>query len=45
MRLLFSSVRPKPRTIPVTVINKGMETRLQAIDKKVHNTFVEHKTK
>ncbi|MED6291117.1 hypothetical protein CHARACLAT_020259 [Characodon lateralis] len=28
-------VRPKPRTIPMTVINKSMKTRLQAIDTRI----------
>ncbi|KAM7406322.1 hypothetical protein PAMP_000706 [Pampus punctatissimus] len=28
-------VRPKPRTIPMTVINKTMKTRLQTIDRRI----------
>ncbi|KAM4583469.1 uncharacterized protein V3H82_007232 [Fundulus diaphanus] len=31
----FQHVRPKPRTVPVTVINKSMKTRLQAIDRRI----------
>lgn len=34
LTFLFS-VRPKPRTIPMTVINKSMKTRLQTIDRRV----------
>lgn len=34
------SVRPKPRTIPMTVINKSMKTRLQTIDRRV--TYISH---
>lgn len=35
MSFIFLSVRPKPRTIPMTLINKSMKTRLQTIDKRV----------
>ncbi|XP_056239575.1 uncharacterized protein si:zfos-1056e6.1 [Seriola aureovittata] len=31
----FQHVRPKPRTIPMTVINKSMKTRLQTIDRRI----------
>lgn len=37
--LLFT-VCPKPRTIPVTVINKSMKTRLQSIVRRVRHTFI-----
>lgn len=33
------SVCPKPRTIPMTVINKSMKTRLQSIVRRVRLTF------
>ncbi|XP_070779055.1 uncharacterized protein [Enoplosus armatus] len=32
---IFQHVRPKPRTIPMTVINKSMKTRLQTIDRRI----------
>ncbi|XP_036950102.1 uncharacterized protein si:zfos-1056e6.1 isoform X1 [Acanthopagrus latus] len=32
---IFQHVRPKPRTIPMTVINKSMKTRLQTVDKRI----------
>ncbi|XP_067345377.1 uncharacterized protein si:zfos-1056e6.1 isoform X1 [Channa argus] len=32
---IFQHVRPKPRTIPMTVINKIMNTRLQTIDRQI----------
>ncbi|XP_068587048.1 uncharacterized protein si:zfos-1056e6.1 [Cebidichthys violaceus] len=32
---IFQHVRPKPRTITMTVINKSMNTRLQTIDKRI----------
>uniref|UniRef100_A0A1A8QVF2 Uncharacterized protein n=2 Tax=Nothobranchius pienaari TaxID=704102 RepID=A0A1A8QVF2_9TELE len=32
---VFQHVRPKPRTVPMTVINKSMKTRLQAIDRRM----------
>lgn len=31
----FQHVCPKPRTIPMTVINKTMKTRLQTIDRRI----------
>ncbi|XP_054588651.1 uncharacterized protein si:zfos-1056e6.1 isoform X3 [Nothobranchius furzeri] len=31
----FVAVRPKSRTVPTTVINKSMKTRLQAIDRRM----------
>lgn len=31
----ITSVCPKPRTIPMTVINKTMKTRLQTIERRV----------
>lgn len=33
-------VRPKPRTIPMTLINKTMKTRLQTIDRRVSNHII-----
>ncbi|XP_071756127.1 uncharacterized protein LOC139912265 isoform X1 [Centroberyx gerrardi] len=32
---IFQHVRPKPRTIAMTVINKSMKTRLQTIDRRI----------
>ncbi|XP_039979632.1 uncharacterized protein si:zfos-1056e6.1 isoform X4 [Xiphias gladius] len=32
---IFQHVCPKPRTIPMTVINKSMKTRLQSIDRRI----------
>ncbi|XP_067844447.1 uncharacterized protein si:zfos-1056e6.1 isoform X2 [Heptranchias perlo] len=32
---LFQHVVPKPRTVAMTVINKGLKTRLQSIMKKI----------
>ncbi|XP_063733336.1 uncharacterized protein si:zfos-1056e6.1 isoform X2 [Eleginops maclovinus] len=32
---IFQHVRPAPRTIPMTVINKSMKTRLQTIDRRI----------
>ncbi|XP_040896637.1 uncharacterized protein si:zfos-1056e6.1 [Toxotes jaculatrix] len=32
---IFQHVHPKPRTIPMTVINKSMKTRLQTIDRRI----------
>ncbi|XP_076595327.1 uncharacterized protein LOC143325852 [Chaetodon auriga] len=32
---IFQHVRPKPRTIPMTVINKSMKTRIQTVDKRI----------
>ncbi|XP_047461551.1 uncharacterized protein si:zfos-1056e6.1 isoform X2 [Mugil cephalus] len=32
---IFQHVHPKPRTIPLTVINKSMKTRLQTIDRRI----------
>ncbi|KAE8297263.1 hypothetical protein D5F01_LYC03879 [Larimichthys crocea] len=32
---IFQHVRPKPRNLPMTVINKSMKTRLQTIDKRI----------
>ncbi|XP_038135580.1 uncharacterized protein si:zfos-1056e6.1 isoform X2 [Cyprinodon tularosa] len=31
----FQHVRPKPRTIPMTVINRSMKTRLQAVERRI----------
>ncbi|XP_059213629.1 uncharacterized protein si:zfos-1056e6.1 isoform X2 [Centropristis striata] len=31
----FQHVCPKPRTVPMTVINKSMKTRLQTIDRRI----------
>ncbi|XP_069014837.1 uncharacterized protein [Embiotoca jacksoni] len=33
---IFQHVHPKPRTIPMTVINRSMKTRLQTIDRRIH---------
>lgn len=35
MDIFLFPVRPKPRTFPMTVINKTMKTRLQSIDRRV----------
>lgn len=35
VRFHITSVCPKPRTIPMTVINKTMKTRLQTIERRV----------
>ncbi|KAM3624810.1 uncharacterized protein V6R79_001865 [Siganus canaliculatus] len=32
---IFQHVQPKPRNLPMTVINKSMRTRLQAIDRRI----------
>ncbi|CAJ1049026.1 uncharacterized protein si:zfos-1056e6.1 [Xyrichtys novacula] len=32
---VFQHVRPKPRTIPTTVLNRSMKTRLQTIDRRI----------
>ncbi|XP_035863571.1 uncharacterized protein si:zfos-1056e6.1 [Sander lucioperca] len=32
---IFQHVCPKPRTIPMTVLNKSMKTRLQTIDRRI----------
>nr|XP_046239356.1 uncharacterized protein si:zfos-1056e6.1 isoform X2 [Scatophagus argus] len=32
---IFQHVCPKPRTIPMTVINNSMKTRLQTIDRRI----------
>ncbi|XP_034536393.1 uncharacterized protein si:zfos-1056e6.1 isoform X2 [Notolabrus celidotus] len=32
---VFQHVRPKPRTIPMTVLNRSMTTRLQTIDRRI----------
>ncbi|XP_074522898.1 uncharacterized protein LOC141788013 isoform X1 [Halichoeres trimaculatus] len=32
---VFQHVRPKPRTIPMTVLNKSMKTRLQTIERRI----------
>ncbi|KAJ4945657.1 hypothetical protein JOQ06_023338 [Pogonophryne albipinna] len=32
---IFQHVRPAPRTIPMTVMNKSMKTRLQTIDRRI----------
>ncbi|XP_041649284.1 uncharacterized protein si:zfos-1056e6.1 [Cheilinus undulatus] len=32
---IFQHVRPKPRTIPMTVLNRSMKTRLQTIDRRI----------
>ncbi|KAM8895153.1 uncharacterized protein AB9W97_011418 isoform 2-T2 [Spinachia spinachia] len=32
---IFQHVRPEPRTVPMTVINKSMKTRLQTIDRRI----------
>ncbi|XP_044038181.1 uncharacterized protein si:zfos-1056e6.1 isoform X2 [Siniperca chuatsi] len=32
---IFQHVRPKPRTIPMTVINKSMKSRPQTIDRRI----------
>ncbi|XP_071346265.1 uncharacterized protein [Trachinotus anak] len=32
---IFQHVHPKPRTVPMTVINKSMRTRLQTIDRRI----------
>ncbi|XP_070825741.1 uncharacterized protein [Chaetodon trifascialis] len=32
---IFQHVRPKPRTIPMTVINKSMKTRIQTVDRRI----------
>ncbi|KAF7662402.1 hypothetical protein LDENG_00236400 [Lucifuga dentata] len=34
---IFQHVYPKPRTIPMTMISKRMNTRLQTIDRRKHN--------
>ncbi|XP_040055810.2 uncharacterized protein LOC120833065 [Gasterosteus aculeatus] len=32
---IFQHVRPEPRSVPMTVINKSMKTRLQTIDRRI----------
>nr|XP_040055819.1 uncharacterized protein LOC120833065 isoform X2 [Gasterosteus aculeatus aculeatus] len=32
---IYQHVRPEPRSVPMTVINKSMKTRLQTIDRRV----------